>query len=256
MGKIYAYHRFSTDKQDAQSQINIITRCVESKHLNIDEIISDEAICGAVSYKRRNLSELLSRLEAGDTLIISEVSRLTRGGIVELSDIISNFFMARKIRLIVANVGLDVDCTDLTPMTKLQLAMMATFAEIERNNIKQRTKAALSARKQKIAEEGGFYSKSGNWCTSLGGTTTGQTKGGKANGEKRRKEAMNDEKNNMIAAMLEGCNTPQDIDKVVERLNAKGILTKTGLPFTRNRLTALRTKINRRAEYAQSNLSA
>lgn len=91
-------------------------------------------------------------------------------------------------------------------------------------------------------------------CTSLGGTTSGQAKGGKANGEKRRKEAMNDEKNNMIAAMLEGCNTPQDIDKVVERLNARGILTKTGLPFTRNRLTALRTKINRRTEYIQSML--
>lgn len=254
MGKIYAYHRFSTDKQDAQSQINIIKRCAESKYLKIDEVISDEAICGAVSYKRRNLSELLSRLGAGDTLIISEVSRLTRGGIVELSDIISNFFMARKIRLIVANVGLDVDCTDLTPMTKLQLAMMATFAEIERNNIKQRTKAALAARKQKIVEEGGFYSKSGNWCTSLGGTTTGQAKGGKANGEKRRKEALESSTNRIIAELLRDCATPQDVDKVADKLNAMGLKTSSGLVFTRNRLTALRTKINRRTEYAQSML--
>lgn len=252
MGKIYAYHRFSTDKQDAQSQINIIKRCAESKYLKIDEVISDEAICGAVSYKRRNLSELLSRLEAGDTLIISEVSRLTRGGIVELSDIISNFFMARKIRLIVANVGLDVDCTDLTPMTKLQLAMMATFAEIERNNIKQRTKAALAARKQKIEEEGGFYSKSGNWCTSLGGTTTGQAKGGQANGEKRRKEAAENSTNRIVGELLKDCVTTQDIDRVAEKLNAMGLKTHSGLEFTRNRLTALRTKINRRAEYAQS----
>ena len=65
---------------------------------------------------------------------------------------------------------------------------------------------------------------------------------------------MNDEKNNMIAAMLEGCNTTQDIDKVVERLNARGIRTHSGLEFTRNRLTALRTKINRRTEYVQSML--
>lgn len=246
MGKIYAYHRFSTDKQDAQSQINIITRCAESKHLNIDEIISDEAICGAVSYKRRNLSELLSRLEAGDTLIISEVSRLTRGGIVELSDIISNFFMARKIRLIVANVGLDVDCTDLTPMTKLQLAMMATFAEIERNNIKQRTKAALSARKQKIAEEGGFYSKSGNWCTSLGGTTSGQAKGGKANGEKRRKEAMESSTNRIIAAMTDGVTSSSELESIAIKLNNMGIRTSSGLEFNRNRLSALISKIKKR----------
>lgn len=246
MGKTYAYHRFSTDKQDAQSQINIITRCAESKHLNIDEIISDEAICGAVSYKRRNLSELLSRLEAGDTLIISEVSRLTRGGIVELSDIISNFFMARKIRLIVANVGLDVDCTDLTPMTKLQLAMMATFAEIERNNIKQRTKAALSARKQKIAEEGGFYSKSGNWCTSLGGTTTGQAKGGKVNGEKRRKEAMENSTNRIVAAMTDGVTSSSELESIAIKLNNMGIRTSSGLEFNRNRLSALISKIKKR----------
>lgn len=249
MGKIYAYHRFSTDKQDAQSQINIITRCAESKHLNIDEIISDEAICGAVSYKRRNLSELLSRLEAGDTLIISEVSRLTRGGIVELSDIISNFFMARKIRLIVANVGLDVDCTYLTPMTKLQLAMMATFAEIERNNIKQRTKAALSARKQKIAEEGGFYSKSGNWCTSLGGTTLGQAKGGKANGEKRRKEAMENSTNRIIAAMTDGVTSSSELESIAIKLNNMGIRTSSGLEFNRNRLSALVSKIKKRREF-------
>jgi DNA invertase Pin-like site-specific DNA recombinase len=256
MGKIYAYHRFSTDEQDAQSQRNIISKYAESKGLQIDEIISDEGISGSVSYKKRNLSELLSKTNKGDTIIVSEVSRLTRGGIIELSDMIAEFFAPKGLRLIISNVNLDIDCSDMNPLIELQLSMMATFAKIERLNIKNRTKAALDARKKQIKQDGYFISKAGNKCTSLGGTTTGQTKGGKANGEKRRKEAMNDEKNNMIAAMLEGCNTPQDIDKVVERLNARGILTKTGLPFTRNRLTALRTKINRRAEYAQSNLSA
>lgn len=61
MGKIYAYHRFSTDEQDAQSQRNIIAKYAESKGLQIDEIISDEGISGSVSYKKRNLSELLSK---------------------------------------------------------------------------------------------------------------------------------------------------------------------------------------------------
>lgn len=144
---------------------------------------------------------------------------------------------------------------DLPHTDKFTLTLFFAIAEREALQISIRTKAALGVLQKKIEQEGGFYSKSGNWCTSLGGTTTGQAKGGKVNGEKRRKEAMNDEKNNMIAAMLEGCNTPQDIDKVVERLNARGIRTHSGLEFTRNRLTALRTKINRRAEYAQSVLS-
>nr|DAY01137.1 MAG TPA: integrase [Caudoviricetes sp.] len=143
---------------------------------------------------------------------------------------------------------------DLPHTDKFTLTLFFAIAEREALQISIRTKAALGVLQKKIEQEGGFYSKSGNWCTSLGGTTTGQAKGGQVNGEKRRKEAMNDEKNNMIAAMLEGCNTTQDIDKVVERLNARGIRTHSGLEFTRNRLTALRTKINRRTEYVQSML--
>ena len=57
MRNIYAYHRFSTDEQDAQSQRNIISKYAESKELQIDEIITDEGVSGSVSYKRRNLYE-------------------------------------------------------------------------------------------------------------------------------------------------------------------------------------------------------
>lgn len=248
MGKIYAYHRFSTDEQDAQSQRNIISKYAESKGLQIDEIISDEGISGSVSYKKRNLSELLSKTKKGDTIIVSEVSRLTRGGIIELSDMIAEFFAPKGLRLIISNVNLDIDCSDMNPLIELQLSMMATFAKIERLNIKNRTKAALEARKKKIEEEGGFYSKSGNWCTSLGGSTTGQAKGGQANGERQRKAAMERSVNRIVSEMLREAVTPQDVDKVAERLNAMGLRTHSGLEFTRNRLTALRTKINRRAE--------
>lgn len=185
---------------------------------------------------------------------MSEVSRLTRGGIIELSDMIAEFFAPKGLRLIISNVNLDIDCSDMNPLIELQLSMMATFAKIERLNIKNRTKVALEARKKKIEQEGGFYSKSGNWCTSLGGTTSGQAKGGKVNGEKRRKEAMDDKLNRTIAVMLQDCQTPQDVDKVADKLNAMGLRTATNKEFTRNRLTALRTKINRRAEYAKSML--
>lgn len=255
MGKIYAYHRFSTDDQDAQSQRNIIARYAESKGLQIDEIISDEGISGSVSYKKRNLSELLSKTNKGDTIIVSEVSRLTRGGIIELSDMIAESFAPKGLRLIISNVNLDIDCSDMNPLIELQLSMMATFAKIERLNIKNRTKAALEARKKKIEQEGGFYSKSGNWCTSLGGTTSGQAKGGKVNGEKRRKEAIDDKLNRTIAVMLQDCQTPQDVDKVADKLNAMGLRTATNKEFTRNRLTALRTKINRRAGYVQNRVA-
>lgn len=143
---------------------------------------------------------------------------------------------------------------DLPHTDKFTLTIFFALAEREAMLISIRTKAALAVQKRKIEQEGGFISKSGNWCTSLGGTTTGQAKGGQANGEKRRKEAAEDKLNMTISVMLEDCQTPQDIDRLAAKLNAMGHTTKTGLPFTRNRLTALRTKINRRAEYAQSML--
>ena len=112
----------------------------------------------------------------------------------------------------------------------------------------------MEVRKQKIEQEGGFISKAGNWYTSLGGNSNGQSKGGKANGEKRRKEAMENSTNRIIAELLRDAVTPQDVDKVADKLNAMGLRTATNKEFTRNRLTALRTKINRRAEYAKSML--
>lgn len=251
MGKIYSYQRFSTDAQDAQSQRNIIAKYAEAKGLHINEIISDEGISGSVSYRKRNLSELLSKAQAGDTIIVSEVSRLTRGGIIELSDMIAEFFAPKKLRLIISNVNLDIDCSDMNPLVELQLSMMATFAKIERLNIKQRTKAALDARKKKIAEEGGFISKAGNWCTSLGGNIDAQARGGKANAEKSRKAAMESSTNKIVSAMLADCMTTADLEKAADKLNAMGIRTSTGLEFNRARLSALRTKITRRAQYME-----
>ena len=99
--------------------------------------------------KKENLSELLSKTNKGDTIIVSEVSRLTRGGIIELSDMIAEFFAPKGLRLIISNVNLDIDCSDMNPLIELQLSMMATFAKIERLNIKNRTKAALEARKKR-----------------------------------------------------------------------------------------------------------
>lgn len=252
--KVIEYGRVSTDKQTLEQQNRTVKEWLNRNGLKADIVVTEEGISGGVTYKKRKLgNEVLPLLEPGDMLIVAEISRLGRS-MSDLNKLINDELKPRKIRLVIVQMGIDLDCGNIKAMDEMILFAFSFAAQLEKELIQERTKSALDVRKKKIEQEGGFYSKSGNWCTSLGGTTTGQAKGGQANGEKRRKEAMNDEKNNMIAAMLECCNTTQDLDKVVERLNARGILTKTGLPFTRNRLTAIRTKINRRAEYAQSML--
>lgn len=169
-------------------------------------------------------------------------------------DNINDELKPRKIRLVVVQMGLDLNCANLKAMDEMILFAFSFASQLEKELIQERTKSALEVRKQKIEQEGGFISKAGNWCTSLGGNSNGQSKGGKANGEKRRKEAMENSTNRIIAELLRDAVTPQDVDKVADKLNAMGLRTATNKEFTRNRLTALRTKINRRAEYAKSML--
>lgn len=252
--KVFEYGRVSTEKQTLEQQNRTVKEWLNRNGLKADVVVTEEGVSGGVTYKKRKLgTEILPLLDAGDMLIVAEISRLGRS-MSDLNKLINDELKPRKIRLVIVQMGIDLDCGNIKAMEEMILFAFSFAAQLEKELIQERTKSALEVRKRKIEQEGGFISKSGNWCTSLGGSTTGQAKGGKVNGEKRRKEAMKDEKNNMIAAMLEGCSTPQDIDKVVERLNAKGVLTSTGLPFTRNRLTALRTKINRRVEYVRSML--
>lgn len=165
---VIGYLRFSTDSQDERSQLNIIQNYLSTKGMTIHKTYSDEGISGGVSYTKRSLLELCTELNPNDIVVISEISRLTRNGIGELSEIVNKYFKPNKLRLIICNVGLDIDCSNINPMTELQLAMMATFAKIEKQMIIDRTQSALDVRKKKLKEEGSFVSKSGRVCTALG----------------------------------------------------------------------------------------
>lgn len=252
--KVIEYGRVSTDKQTLEQQNRTVKEWLSRNGLKTDIVITEEGISGGVTYKKRKLgTDVLPLLEAGDMLIVAEISRLGRS-MSDLNKLINDELKPRKIRLVVVQMGLDLNCANLKAMDEMILFAFSFASQLEKELIQERTKSALEVRKQKIEQEGGFISKSGNWCTSLGGNTSGQSKGGKANGEKRRKEAMENSTNRIIAELLRDAVTPQNVDKVADKLNAMGLRTATNKEFTRNRLTALRTKINRRAEYAKSML--
>ena len=252
--KVIEYGRVSTDKQTLEQQNRTVKEWLSRNGLKTDIVITEEGISGGVTYKKRKLgTDVLPLLEAGDMLIVAEISRLGRS-MSDLNKLINDELKPRKIRLVVVQMGLDLNCANLKAMDEMILFAFSFASQLEKELIQERTKSALEVRKQKIELEGGFISKAGNWCTSLGGNSNGQSKGGKANGEKRRKEAMENSTNRIIAELLRDAVTPQDGDKVADKLNAMGLRTATNKEFTRNRLTALRTKINRRAEYAKSML--
>ncbi|MCF0208834.1 MAG: recombinase family protein, partial [Bacteroidaceae bacterium] len=238
---IHKYIRFSTDAQDEQQQQNTINGYLERNNLKADNEIRDEGVSGGVSYKKRNLAKLISKLSSGDTLIVSELSRLTRGGIGELSEMIEQHFKPNQIRLVIVNVGLDIDCTSISAMTELQLAMMASFAKIEKEHIKQRTKSALEARKKTIKKDGGFVSKRGVWTTKLGNpqwTTELVSKAGSVSGTRKRKDALDNPQNRIVWEIVKDVN-PSDnnaVDRAVTMLNNAGILTPKGHSYDRIRL--------------------
>ena len=254
-----AYLRFSTDKQDERQQLNTITKYAEAKGMRIDKTYSDEGVSGGVSYTKRNLFELCNDIQQGDIVIISEISRLTRSGIGELSEIIEKYFKPNKLRLIICNVNLDIDCSDMNPMIEMQLMMLSTFAKIEKQLIQDRTKSAIEARKKQIETQGFFINKRGEKVTDYSaqyGIKTGKNRADvmreaqKARVANQKEEARNNPNNKNFLQALKlfesrngylGANT--DISAFVQELNTLGFKTATGLEFTKPRALAMLKKV-------------
>ena len=77
MGKIVAYLRASTNKQDLSHQKLEILEFARGKQLTIDDFI-EVTISSRKTSKDRRIDELLAMLQEADTLIVTELSRLGR----------------------------------------------------------------------------------------------------------------------------------------------------------------------------------
>jgi len=133
---IYVYARCSTNEQ--LQDINRQVRELKQQGAT-DTTIYLEYESGT-KINRAELQKLLSAVQTGDTILSTEVSRITRST-KQLCDIIE-FAKERKIKLVLGNFV--VDCTkELDPMTEGMLKMMGVFAELERNMISQRVKSGM-----------------------------------------------------------------------------------------------------------------
>lgn len=162
-----AYLRYSTDKQDEVQQMFALNEYAEKNDLSIDVIEKDEGVSGGVSYRDRKLYGLVKKMHAGDTLITTEISRLGRS-MSDISNLLSQELKPRKIRLVIVKMGIDVDCSNLKATDEFLFSALSFAAQIEKELIQQRTQSAIDARKQLIKEDGGFVSKTGNFCDHLG----------------------------------------------------------------------------------------
>lgn len=77
MDKIVAYLRSSTDKQDLSHQKLEILEFARKKKLHISDFV-EISISSRKTSKQRRIDELIDMLNAADTLIVTELSRLGR----------------------------------------------------------------------------------------------------------------------------------------------------------------------------------
>lgn len=140
---IYGYARCSTDetKQDINRQV----RELKQKGA-IDSTIYLEYESGT-KVNRTELNKLLSLVKAGDIIIATEVSRITRST-KQLCEIIE-LIQRKKLKLIFGNFIVDCTNGNLDPFTEGMLKMMGVFSELEKNMISQRVKSGILNAKAK-----------------------------------------------------------------------------------------------------------
>ena len=144
MPQILAYIRTSTDKQDNDNQKLEIYEYARNKKMKIDEVIQIQVSSHKGRLQRR-IEELMEKLHEGDTLIVTEISRLGRST-AEVIHLI-NSMIKSSIRIISIKQGIDINKHDMS--SKIIVTIFSLLAELERDLISLRTKEALSVKKAK-----------------------------------------------------------------------------------------------------------
>ena len=144
MATIYGYARCSTN----EGRLDIDRQKRELKKMGVedDKYIYWEYESGT-KKDRAELQKLLEIVKAGDTIITTEVSRLTRSTshLCEILEVIQD----KKLCLIIDSFKADCRKEEIDPMTKGMLMMWGVFAEMERDIISQRVKSGMQNAKAK-----------------------------------------------------------------------------------------------------------
>lgn len=139
--KTTAYLRVSTIDQDIEKNKADILKFANSLELGHVHFV-EEKVSGKISWRKRMIADILDDAQAGDTIMVSELSRLGRS-MLECMEILS----------IAAQKGVNVYAIkgnwrlDSSIQSKIIAMAFAMASEIERDLISKRTKEALVARK-------------------------------------------------------------------------------------------------------------
>jgi len=129
----YGYARISTDEQTHDPQL------LELEREGVREIVLDTVSGGVPAARRPGLSELLAKLQPGDSLVAARLDRLGRT-MLDVMGLVGSL-VDRQVRVRLLDVGIETG----TANGQLFLTILAGFAEFEREIIRERTRAGLEA---------------------------------------------------------------------------------------------------------------
>jgi len=131
----------STSDQDVEKNKTDILLLAHRKELGHVHFV-EETVSGRVPWRQRKLATILEDLRPGDTLVVSELSRLGR-----------SMLECMEILAIATQKGLKLHTVkgewqlDSSLQSKIMAMVFAMAAEIERDLISQRTTEALRVKK-------------------------------------------------------------------------------------------------------------
>ena len=149
MADILGYARVSTDGQNLDRQIDALMAAgVTKKHLYCEKMTGTKS-------DRPELNRLINDLETGDTVIIADLTRISRStkDLLEIVDKIKN-----KDAYIKSLKDTWLDTTSNNPYNDFLLTVMSGLSQLERDLISQRTKEGLVSAKAR-GRNGGRPSK-------------------------------------------------------------------------------------------------
>lgn len=126
----YGYARVSTFDQNLELQLEAL------RSSGCDRIFEDK-ISGAKS-KRPGLDKLIKVLRPGDTVVVWKLDRMGRS-LIHLVELL-NFFLSNSIEFISVTEGIKIS----TSIGRFAYTMLSAAAELERENIIERTRAGLA----------------------------------------------------------------------------------------------------------------
>lgn len=217
MCKVIGYLRVSTDKQEVANQRHRITDYAARNDLNVDSWIEVEASTRKSEHDRR-IDEVLASLGRGDSLLVAELSRLGRSILDNLNLI--EAIRRKGVTLHIVREGLRTN-GKFDTITQGLLANLSFAAQLERDQVSQRTKDALARLKAEGVQLGN---------PRLSDEHTRQDQAAQAHAESLR-DILDDLKAQGLSQR-----------KMVEALNSQGLTTVTGKPW---RLATLQSCLKR-----------